>query len=96
MCGWIRWIQLPDDSLPRRRKRCRKCAAFLGWHLSREQKRQVIAESLKADPQLSNREHERRTGTHKNTVQAIREELESTAEIPQSETRVSGDDRGGL
>lgn len=62
-------------------------------HLNREQRRALIAESLKSDPQLSNREHERRTGTHKNTVQAVREELESTGQIAQSETRVSGDGR---
>ena len=52
-----------------------------GRHLSREQKRALIAESLRADPELSNREHARRTGAHKNTVQAIREELESNGQI---------------
>ncbi|MEX3562147.1 ParB N-terminal domain-containing protein [Corynebacterium phoceense] len=62
-------------------------------HLNREQRRALIAESLKADPQLSNREHERRTGAHKNTIQSVREELESTGQIAQSSTRVSGDGR---
>jgi len=51
------------------------------------------AESLKSDPQLSNREHARRTGATDKTVGVVRGELESTAEIPQSETRVSGDGR---
>ena len=56
-------------------------------HLSREQKRALIAESLRADPGLSNREHERRTGTHKNTVQAVREELEGSGQIAHFEKR---------
>ena len=62
-------------------------------HLNREQRRSLIAESLRADPGLSNREHARRTGADHKTVQAVREESESTGEIPQSETRVSGDGR---
>ena len=62
-------------------------------HLSREQRRALIAESLKSDPQLSNREHARRTGADHKTVQAVRETAESTGEIPQSEERVSGDGR---
>lgn len=56
-------------------------------HLNREQRRALIAESLKSDPQLSNREHERRTGTHKNTVQAVREELEGSGQIAHFEKR---------
>ncbi|KGF15162.1 hypothetical protein [Corynebacterium freneyi] len=39
------------------------------------------------DPELSNREHERRTGTHKNTVQAVREELEGSGQIAHFEKR---------
>lgn len=56
-------------------------------HLNREQRRALIAESLRADPELSNREHERRTGTHKNTVQAVREELEGSGQIAHFEKR---------
>ena len=62
-------------------------------HLNREQRRALIAESLKADPGLSNREHARRTGSSDNTVGSVRRDLESTAQIAQSETRVSGDGR---
>ena len=62
-------------------------------HLNREQRRVLIAESLRSDPQLSNREHARRTGVSDNTVGSVRRELESTAQIAQSETRVSGDGR---
>lgn len=51
-------------------------------HLNREQRRVLIAESLKSDPQLSNVEHSRRTGTSDKTVKSVRENLESTSEIP--------------
>lgn len=61
--------------------------------LSREQRRAIIAESLRADPELSNREHGRRVGVDDKTVGAVRRELESTAEIPQSDVRVSADGR---
>lgn len=62
-------------------------------HLNREQKRELIAQSLKDDPQLSNREHARRTGVSDKTVGSVRGDLESTAEIPQSAERVSADGR---
>lgn len=62
-------------------------------HLTREQKRAVVAESIKADPQLSDREHGRRTGVDKNTAAKVRAGLESTGEIHQSDGRVSGDGR---
>ena len=51
-------------------------------HLNREQRRALIAESLKSDPQLSNREHARRTGASDKTVQSVRKDAESNAEIP--------------
>ena len=62
-------------------------------HLTREQKRSIVEQSLRADPHLSNRQHAERTGVSDKTVAPIREELESTAEIPQSDTRVSADGR---
>lgn len=60
-------------------------------HLTREQRRGLIAESLKADPQLSDREHGRRTGADHKTVAAIRPGLEANGEIPQSPDRITGD-----
>lgn len=57
-------------------------------HLNREQRRALIAESLKADPQLSNREHARRTGVSDKTVQKLREAAEESAEIPHFSRRV--------
>jgi hypothetical protein len=50
--------------------------------LSREQKRELVEQSLRADPQLSNREHARRTGVADTTVAPIRDELEGRAVIP--------------
>ena len=57
-------------------------------HLTREQRRALVAESLKADPQLSNREHARRTGVHHSTVASIREPLAESGEISHFPERV--------
>lgn len=75
-------------------KRTHACSLNLDRrHLNREQKREVIAKSLMADPQLSNRQHAERVGAHHTTVGTIRDSLESTGEISQSETRLSADGR---
>ena len=58
-------------------------------HLNREQKRELIARSLKADPQLPNLEHSRRTGTSDKTVASVRSELESHSEIPNDVPRLN-------
>lgn len=50
-------------------------------HLTREQRRQIVAESIKADPQMSDREHGRRAGVSKNTAAAVREELEAGGQV---------------
>ena len=42
-------------------------------HLSREQKRALIAESLRADPELPDYQHARRTGASPHTVKSVRE-----------------------
>ncbi|TXS58931.1 hypothetical protein CHU67_07605 [Corynebacterium sp. LK19] len=55
--------------------------------MNREQRRALIAESLRSDPQLSNREHARRTGADHKTVQSIREQSEESGEIPHFEKR---------
>ena len=60
-------------------------------HLNREQRRALIAESLKADPQLSNREHARRTGASHPTVNTVREELEDRGEVEKFTTSKGGD-----
>jgi len=46
-----------------------------------------FAESLKADPQLSNREHARRTGASHVTVSGVREELQESGQIDHFEKR---------
>jgi ParB-like chromosome segregation protein Spo0J len=62
-------------------------------HLTREQRRALVAESVKADPQLSDREHGRRTGVSDKTAGAVRHELETNAEIPHSTDRTTADGR---
>src|SRR5699024_2984938 len=60
-------------------------------HLTREQKRQIIAESLKADPQLSNREHAKRTGASDPTVGAVRREMEQSGQVQSFSTSIGSD-----
>ena len=60
-------------------------------HLNREQRRALIAESLRADPGLSNREHARRTGVSHNTVSAVRDELTSGGQIDHLDERTGPD-----
>lgn len=55
--------------------------------LTREQRREIIAASLKAEPAASNSEHARRTGASDKTVQALRTDLERRSEIPNVEQR---------
>lgn len=62
-------------------------------HLNREQRRALIAESLKSDPQLSNREHARRTGAGHPLVQKVRDKLESEGGLEQYSSRMSADGR---
>lgn len=50
--------------------------------LTREQKRELIAASLIADPELSDRAHGRRTSSDHKTVGSLRGELEGRGEIP--------------
>ena len=60
-------------------------------NLTREQRRAIVEASLKADPQLSNREHARRTGVDDKTVGKARADLEATADIPQLSHTVGAD-----
>ncbi len=60
-------------------------------HLTREQRRALVAESIKADPQLSDREHGRRTGVSPTTAGTVRQELESDGLVSKLDTRTGGD-----
>lgn len=62
-------------------------------HLTREQKRKLIAASITADPQMSDREHARRTGSTHPTVAAVRTEVEDAGRVESFTTRVSADGR---
>lgn len=62
-------------------------------HMDREQRRAVVVASLKADPQLSDRQHARRTGVSHPTVAGIRAELEGTGRLESFTSRLSADGR---
>lgn len=62
-------------------------------HLNREQRRALIAESVKADPQMSDREHARRTGVSPSTVGTVRSALEGEGQLSKLDSRVSADGR---
>lgn len=56
-------------------------------------RRALIAESLKKDPQLSNREHERRTGASHARIQRDRKKLEELGQLDHWSSRVGADGR---
>lgn len=60
-------------------------------HLTRDQRRDLVTESIKADPQLSSREHGRRTGVHHSTAESVRQSLSAGGEISHLTPRVGGD-----
>lgn len=60
---------------------------------SRSELRAAIAESLKAKPELSNRQHALRTGASDKTIASVRSDLEATAEIPQLNGTTGADGR---
>lgn len=62
-------------------------------HLSREQKRAVIAASLTADPQLSDRQHAERVGASPTTVGDVRSDLEAGGELSKLDSRTGADGR---
>jgi hypothetical protein len=60
-------------------------------NLTREQRRDLLAASIKAAPELSDREHGRRTGVDHKTSAAVRQSMETTGEIPQLHSRRGAD-----
>jgi hypothetical protein len=62
-------------------------------HLTAEQKRDIIAKVLKAQPEKSNRTIAKQTKVDDKTVAAVRTQLEATAEIPQLTKTVGADGR---
>lgn len=56
-------------------------------HLTRSQVQELVAQSVKADPHLSDREHGRRTGVDHKTAAVIRGQLAERGEIPHLATR---------
>lgn len=60
-------------------------------HLTQEQKRAVIADILRDEPERSNRDVAAEVKVDDHTVGAVRRELEATAEIPQLDRTVGQD-----
>lgn len=56
-------------------------------HLTRDQRRELIAQSLRQDPQLADREHARRTGASPTTVGTVRGDLEAAGDVSKLDTR---------
>ena len=61
--------------------------------LNREQRRDLVAQSLMSDPQLSDREHARRVGMSPTTVGTIRAELEGRGDVSKLDTRTDSTGR---
>ncbi|WP_147377913.1 hypothetical protein [Mycobacteroides abscessus] len=59
--------------------------------MSREQRRTLVVESIKADPHLSDREHAGRVGVSPTTVGVVRRELVASREVSSLDTRVGRD-----
>lgn len=57
-------------------------------HLNREQKRKVVEDALKDEPEKSNRQLGRELGVSDNTVKAARDGLEKSAQIAHFSERV--------
>ena len=62
-------------------------------HFDREQKRAVVAKSLKLHPRLADREHARRCGVSHPTVAGLRAALEAAGQLESFTSRVGGDGR---
>jgi len=60
-------------------------------HLTQEEKREAVAQALKAEPEKSNRQVAAEVGVDHKTVAAVRAEQESTGEIPQLDETVGAD-----
>ena len=55
--------------------------------LSREQRRELLAASIKAEPEASDREHARRTGSSHPTAADVRRELVESGDVEELSTR---------
>jgi ParB-like chromosome segregation protein Spo0J len=60
-------------------------------HLTRQQKREALEMSLRADPQLSDRQHAERVGSNRNLAGAVRKDLEAAGDVSRNDTRVGKD-----
>ncbi len=56
-------------------------------HLTQEQRRYLVENSLRLDPQMADRDHARRTGVSPSTVGVARERLAASGQVPRLDTR---------
>lgn len=56
-------------------------------HLTREERRAIVEASVKADPELSDREHAKRTGVSPTTVGSVRSALVERGDVSKLDTR---------
>jgi ParB-like chromosome segregation protein Spo0J len=62
-------------------------------HLDREQKREMIAASLRRDPQLADRQHAANIGASPTTVGSVRRELQDEGAVSKLDTRIDSTGR---
>lgn len=62
-------------------------------HLTGEQKRAALAASIKADPELSDRQHADRVGTSHPTASAVRRDLQAAGDVEKLATRTDSTGR---
>ncbi len=89
-------IICPEETLECTEEEARDLAVVLNTHrrqLSRDQRREAVAQLVKLGPGRSNRQIARDAGVDHQTVAAVRGSLEATGEVPQLDRTVGADGR---
>ena len=89
-------IICPEETLDCSEEEARDLAVVLNTHrrqLSRDQRREAVAQLVKLGPARSNRQIARDAGVDHQTVAAVRGSLEATGEVPQLDRTVGADGR---
>lgn len=87
-------IICPEETLECTEEEARDLAVVLNTHrrqLSRDQRREAVAQLVKLGPARSNRQIARDAGVDHQTVAAVRGSLEATGEVPQLDRTVGAD-----
>lgn len=75
-------IKCPPNLTDRQKRTLARGVNLHRRHLSREQRREIIADALRDAPELSDRQHAADIGVDHKTVGSVRDELEGRGEIP--------------